>query len=281
VAAALELQVAELSGVAPPPPLPGPPAAPPTPPLVIAIDLVEASTIASLHAHAAGVHNIWSLNSHWRDLVMLTLQRFALDDHFTVDTVPSTTPSWLRMDNVVLSWLLGSLSVDLQATVRERGGTARQVWLAIEDQFLGSHEARTLYLDTQFRNFVQGDLSVDDYCRRMKTMYDDLRDLGAHIDDRTVVLKTVLKRTKSFPSFREARNDLLLEELTLDAKTTSGSASAFTTSSGPQQRHQISTTFGASHATPPSGGGGRGGSGRGGGGHGRGGSSGGASSSTS
>jgi hypothetical protein len=40
-----------------------------------------------------------------------------------------------------------------------------------------------LYLDTQFRNFVQGDLSVDDYCRRMKTMYDDLHDLDALTDE--------------------------------------------------------------------------------------------------
>jgi hypothetical protein len=136
VAAALELQVAELNGVAPPPPPLGPPAAPLTPPLVTAVDLVEASTIASLHAHAAGVHNIRSLvlvtldvhstqYSCWCDFVMLTLQCFALNDHVTVDTAPSATPSWLRMDSVVLSWLLGSLSVDLQATVRERGGTAR------------------------------------------------------------------------------------------------------------------------------------------------------------
>jgi hypothetical protein len=44
---------------------------------------------------------------------MLTLQRFTLDDHITVNTAPSTTPSWLQMDSVVLSWLLGSLSVNL------------------------------------------------------------------------------------------------------------------------------------------------------------------------
>jgi hypothetical protein len=58
------------------------------------------------------------------------------------------------MDNIVLSWVLGSLSIGLQATVHEHGGTARQVWLAIKDQFLGNHEAHTLYLDMQFHNFV-------------------------------------------------------------------------------------------------------------------------------
>jgi hypothetical protein len=63
----------------------------------------------------------------------MTLQRFALANYVTVDAAPSTTPSWLRIDIVVLTWLLSSLTVDLQATVREKGDTARQVWLAIED----------------------------------------------------------------------------------------------------------------------------------------------------
>jgi uncharacterized membrane protein YgcG len=162
-----------------------------------------------------------------------------------------------------------------------------------------------LYLNTQFRNLVQGDLCVDDYCRRMKTMYNDLRDLGAHIDGRTLVLnllrglnkkfdsmKTVMKWTKPLTSFREVWNDFLLEELTLDVEATSESTSAFTTSSGPQQRHQTSsTTFDAPRAPPPSdgsdghgssgGGSGRGGGhGLGGSGHGHGGRSGGSSTSS-
>jgi hypothetical protein len=40
----------------------------------------------------------------WRDLVLLTLCRYALDDHVLVDaTVAAQTPSWLRLDSIVLS----------------------------------------------------------------------------------------------------------------------------------------------------------------------------------
>jgi hypothetical protein len=122
-----------------------------------------------------------------------------------------------------------------------------------------------MHFHTQSHNYVQGDLFVDDYCHRIKTMYDDFRNLSAHIDGRTLVLnllqglnkkfdslKTVLKRTKPLLSFREAQNDLLLEELMLDDVATSRSAFAFTTSSGPQQQHQTSTTFGAPRALHPS-----------------------------
>jgi hypothetical protein len=39
-------------------------------------------------------------------------------------------------------------------------------------------KSHVLQLDTRFRVFKQGDLSVSDYCRRMKGMTDDLRALG-------------------------------------------------------------------------------------------------------
>jgi hypothetical protein len=92
------------------------------------------------------------------------------------------------MDNVVLNWISNSISVDLHQVVRERGCTACHLWLAIENQFLGNHEHRTLHLDAAFHTFVQGDLSINEYCRRFKAMADGLANLGAPIDDRTLVL---------------------------------------------------------------------------------------------
>ena len=124
---------------------------------------------------------------------------------------------------------LGTLTVELQDTVRERGGFARDAWVGIEEQFLGNRETRALYLDAEFRAFVQGDLPICDYCRKMKGMADALGDLGEVITDCTLVLnvlrglnakydhmKALLKRTRPFPTFSEVRNDLQLEELTLD-----------------------------------------------------------------
>ena len=69
------------------------------------------------------------------------------------------TPSWLRLDSIVLSWILGTISLDLHDLVRNTP-SARGAWLALEGQFLGNAEARALRLDASFRTFVQGDLSV-------------------------------------------------------------------------------------------------------------------------
>ncbi|XP_066311797.1 dynein axonemal assembly factor 3 homolog [Miscanthus floridulus] len=49
----------------------------------------------------------------------LTLRRYALDDHVLVDaSVAVQTSSWLRLDSVVLSWIIGTISLDLHDLVR-------------------------------------------------------------------------------------------------------------------------------------------------------------------
>jgi hypothetical protein len=204
---------------------------------------LDGDTIAALHAQAAGVHNIRSFvsvlldpaSSHytrWRGQVLLTLRRFALADHVLDDLITPPSPSWAQMDTVVLSWLHGTITVELQDIIRDQADTARQAWLALEDQFLGNRDARALHLDAQFHLFSQGDLSVDEYCRQMKGMADSLRDLGEPVADRTLVLnllrglspryghlKDLIKRIVPFPTFQAARNELLLEELTMASET--------------------------------------------------------------
>jgi hypothetical protein len=51
------------------------------------------------------------------------------------------------MDNVVLLWLNGTVTVEQQDIVRDQADTAHQAWLALTDQFLGNREARAFHLD--------------------------------------------------------------------------------------------------------------------------------------
>jgi hypothetical protein len=175
----------------------------------------------------------------WRDLVLLTLRRYALDYHILSD-VADPSVSWARLDSIVVTWILGTLSSELHEIVREPTETAHQAWLAIEAQFLGNSESRVLQLDARFRAFKQGDLSVRDYCRRMKGLADDLRALGETVTDRHLILnllqglnkkfdhmKIFIKRSQPFPSFHTVRNDLELEETELDHSAAQGQASAF------------------------------------------------------
>jgi hypothetical protein len=155
------------------------------------------SSVGYLHAQVVGIQDIRTLvpvvlsvmstlYPRWCDLVLLMLQHYALDDHVSSDAPTLDDPHWHWMDIMVLSWLLGTITIDLQQTTRDR--TAQQLWVALEEQFLGNCETHALHLDTQFRLFVQGDLSIDDYYRRMKQMPDALDE---HVEDHTLVLQVL------------------------------------------------------------------------------------------
>jgi hypothetical protein len=109
----------------------------------------EDTAIAELHLQAAAVLNVRQLvnividsstnYACWRDLMEQALQRYTLIKHVTDDT-PSNDPGWIRMNSAVLNWISNSISTDPHQVIREHGFTARHLWLAIENQFLGNRE---------------------------------------------------------------------------------------------------------------------------------------------
>jgi hypothetical protein len=72
--------------------------------------------------------------------MMMVLERYALLDHVNSDVASFNDPGWRRMDIVVLNWISNSITSELHQVARERGATARHLWLAIENQFLGNRE---------------------------------------------------------------------------------------------------------------------------------------------
>jgi hypothetical protein len=181
--------------------------------------------------------------ARWRDLLLIH-RRYALDEHVLFDpTGVAPTAAWVRLDSIVLTWIVGTISVDLHSLLRNLPH-ARAVWLAIEGQFMGNAEARALRLDAAFRTFIQGDLSVSAYYRKMKTMADSLGDLGCPVEDRILVLnvlrglgnrythlRSLIMRQRPFPTFLQVRDDLALEEITLGAQAVSISGMGSSSSS--------------------------------------------------
>jgi hypothetical protein len=84
-----------------------------------------------------------------------TLHRYALADH-VLSAVSDLLDDWLLMDEVVLSWIHGTLTTELQDIVCVPDDTAHRIWGALEAQFLGHRQTRILYLETAFRRFAQG-----------------------------------------------------------------------------------------------------------------------------
>jgi hypothetical protein len=88
-------------------------------------DDYEVAVIANIHVQAADVQNIRSLISvtldlssahyaRWHDNVLLTLGRYSLSNHVLLYTTSVGVPAWDRMDNIIKSWIWGTISPDLQ-----------------------------------------------------------------------------------------------------------------------------------------------------------------------
>jgi hypothetical protein len=205
--------------------------------------------VSHLHAQAVGLQNIRlvvmiilkpSLPQYkrWHDLVLLTLHHYTLDDHILSDFTDLSI-YWVRLDNIMVIWILDTLSPELHEIIRELTETARKAWLAMEAQFLSNRESCVLQLDIRFCVFKLGDLSISDYYWWMKGMA-DIHALGETVTDCHLILnhlhgmnkrfnhmKIFIKRSQPFPSLHIICNDLKLKEIALENSAAQGQASTF------------------------------------------------------
>jgi hypothetical protein len=141
--------------------------------------------------------------TRWRDQLLLVLRRYALDCHVLTDTpARARDPAWRRRDCIVMSWISGTISLDLQDIVRTPDPTARVMWLSRETHFLKNAQTRALQLDAELCTLEQGDLSVSDYCQKMKSTADGHRDLGFTVPEHILVLNVLRGLPSSYEAMR-------------------------------------------------------------------------------
>jgi hypothetical protein len=205
----------------------------------------------------------------WRKVFLVVLGKYALTDHVLSDAAHPTRSAWAQMDCTVLSWIYVTINADLQQQVMLKEPSARVAWLTLDDEFLGQRESRTLLLSAEFCNFKQGALNITDYCRRLETMASALAEFGDPVGDRTLVMTlfrglngtfrhmmSLLKLQRPFPTFNEARNLLLLEEVDLKdgAADDPPPPAALYTSGGGAPQHPSGGHSGGGQGRAPSGG---------------------------
>jgi hypothetical protein len=119
---------------------------------------------STLHAQALGIPSIRALvtdvlgpdslqYARWHQQVLQILCRYALEAHILFNTT-EPSESWFRMDQVVLTWIFGTITAELQDIAGELDNTARRVWVALETHFRGNYQARKLYLEVAFHQLV-------------------------------------------------------------------------------------------------------------------------------
>jgi len=83
---------------------------------------------------------------------------------------------WRMVDSCVVNWILATVSKGIFDIVCRDRHDAFTLWHAVEGLFQDNEMQRAVYLEAELRSTVQGDLSMNDYCTKLKRIADQLRD---------------------------------------------------------------------------------------------------------
>ncbi|XP_060217082.1 uncharacterized protein LOC132644507 [Lycium barbarum] len=86
---------------------------------------------------------------------------------------------WHRSNDMVLSWLLNSLSKEISDSVIF-SKSARDLWTDLEDRFGQSNGAQLYHLQKELRDLVQGENDIAGYFTKLKILWDELDTLNAN-----------------------------------------------------------------------------------------------------
>ena len=166
--------------------------------------------------------------ARWSASFLAMCGKFGVISHIDGTAPPSPADSsWQQADCCVRSWIFGSVAeavLDMATTGTTQ--TARQLWVAIDGLFQANKAQRAIFLSHEFHSMTQGDSSIDDYCLRVKTTANKLRDVGHPVDEPQLVLNLLRGLNEEFAGTADhiaatsltltyARDQLSLKELRL------------------------------------------------------------------
>ncbi|WVZ17679.1 hypothetical protein V8G54_010661 [Vigna mungo] len=161
-------------------------------------------------------------------------------------------PLWNHLDVVVLQWIYVTISPDILTSILVTDDSAERAW--------------AMYLETQFTNTCLTDFSsISAYCNHLKSLADQLSNVGAPFSDQRLVLRllaglteayasfvTVMQQKDELPNFATTCSRLKMEETTIKERATreSGSTTLLTVDEGfssQPQHHNNNITSSQGH----------------------------------
>jgi hypothetical protein len=190
--------------------------------------------------------------SQWRCLFDSVLGKFGLVSHIRAPPlINERDAEWRQVDCCLTNWIYNTVTKGVFDLIYKPKASAFTIWSDIEGLFCDNEMHRAVLLEAEFRSIVQGDLSVTDYCTKLKKLADNLRDVGHPVSEPSQVLNLIRGLNKKFRhvkpvltsksyTFMSARSYLLLEELQLEQEDKNEAGQAFLAG------HGVSATTGVS-----------------------------------
>ena len=93
----------------------------------------------------------------------------------------------MKDDLAIIQWIYTRISTELFNLVSDDDATAADLWASLQQLFQDNSDARINALKTELRTTMHEDVPVSIVCQRIKAIGDELRELGDHVEDRTLI----------------------------------------------------------------------------------------------
>jgi hypothetical protein len=164
--------------------------------------------------------------AHWHRFLLTVIGKFGLSDHIDPTAVHRIDDTeWVMIDHTITHWLYITILPEHLDVVMQPKDTAVTIWAAIASIFRDNQLSRVVYIDAEYHAVVQGDLTIMQYCSRLKSYADQLRDLGQPVTETQQVFNLLRGLGRQYhaaiphitsriplPSFLQVRSFLMLEE---------------------------------------------------------------------
>lgn len=104
----------------------------------------------------------------------------------TVTSNP-TYEAWMKQDQLILDWLLNSLSDDVLPQV-VTCDTARALWHSLEQTYASQSQSPAMDLRLQLQTLKKDSSPISDYLNRMRFIADRLKSIGCDISDDELII---------------------------------------------------------------------------------------------
>ncbi|KAF8651260.1 hypothetical protein HU200_063510 [Digitaria exilis] len=105
---------------------------------------------------------------------------------------------WTQIDSCIVSWLYTTLSADLLSAIIQPDDTAYNAWTSIGSQFLDNVVQRTVQALQTLHALHQGNMTVTEFCNKLKALADMLRDVGSPLTDQELVINLLSGLNEKF-----------------------------------------------------------------------------------
>jgi hypothetical protein len=115
------------------------------------------------------------------------------DDLSSSPSLKETDPTiWKHLDAIVLQWIYGTIFTDFLNTIIERNYTTKLAWDRLFEIFFDNKNSRALYLEQEFSRVTMEQFpDASSYCQHIKSLSDQLSNVGAPVSNERMVLQFV------------------------------------------------------------------------------------------